>query len=664
MNALSRARWTVSISTAICLGTGEARAAVSDPGPDQGLVLRLDAAEPYSVKVGAGGTVSSWEDLSGGERSARQQRLESRPRYRPAQGRKPAAVVFDGVDDLLTFDSLALRDLSLFVVFTPGGSASILLGDAANRNWLRVGPDRIKAKWDGIPSVVPCAPLEAGATVLLGVVRKGTLLRFSLNGETLAEIHKAEVFTPAHIGHKSSGGATENFLAGSVHEIRIYDRPLATVEFARIEDHLRARWGVKPAGHASAPGEPGPAGSGISHGPMLGAVSETTAAIWLRTVIPAEVRATLTDERGKSRIRTARSGPEHDNTVVFRFDDLVPDTRYTYAVSAEGPSVEAAFRTFGPSLRSRAIRLVFGYGYNPRQRMKGASIFTRMADRHPDFVLFIGDFPYTTQGKRAEIRQQNKVIRDNEGFAPLTRGTPTCAVWDDHDFGPNDCDGTHPYAEEALAAFKEYWANPAYGETGNKGIYSSFVIGNVEVFLLDGRYSARQDESNPTMLGPRQYRWLCDGLLGSTARYKLLVSGTPFSRVKDDCWGGRFYRRERDRLFEFISGHGISGVIAISGDIHRCDIHKLPMGNGRFLFDFTAGALARVHRYPPKKDWPEEMLYSYGNSERNMFGELEFHPESDARTAITFRAFSGRNGLVHRFRVRPEDLGLTSPAKH
>jgi len=347
-----------------------------------------------------------------------------------------------------------------------------------------------------------------------------------------------------------------------------------------------------------------------------------------------------------------------DNTTVARFESLLPATKYTYEITAGGTPVRASFRTFGTALKQRTVRLVYGYGYSPGNRMKNDSVFTHMARRKGDFVLFIGDFPYTAEGKLAQVRAQNRVIRENEGFTPLTCGTPTCAVWDDHDFGPNDCDGTQPNAQEALQAFKEYWANPSYGAVDNPGIYSSFVIGDVEVFLLDGRYHSRQSKDAPTMLGSRQFSWLCDGLRQSTARYKLLASGTPFARVKNDCWGGRFYMAERERLFKFISESRIAGVIAISGDIHRCDVHRFPLGGGLFFYDFTAGALARVHRFPPKEKWPDEMLYSYGNSERNMFGEIDFHPASDAGTAITFRSFSGANGLTYRLRLSPEDLGL------
>ncbi len=398
--------------------------------------------------------------------------------------------------------------------------------------------------------------------------------------------------------------------------------------------------------------------TGLSHGPMLGAVSETTAAIWFRTARPGEVVVTLAADGAASQREVVRTTPASDNTAVVRFKGLKPDTTYQYEIRAGGAPFRAKFRTFGPSLLKRPVRLVYGYGYNPRQRMKNDSIFLHMARRKPDFVLFIGDFPYTRAGRLNEVRAGHKIIRSNEGFTPLCCGTPTCAIWDDHEFGPNDCDGTHPYVDEALQAFKEYWANPYYGLPDCKGTFSSFVIGPVEVFLLDGRYHSRQSATHPTMLGERQFQWLCAGLKRSTARYKLLVSGGPFARVKRDCWGGKFYRAERDRLFDFLSRERITGVIAISGDIHRCDIHKLPLGRGQYLYDFTAGALARRHRCPPKDEWPDEMLYSYGNIERNMFGEIDFHPASDTKTAITFRSFSGKYGLSHRFRLSPEDLGL------
>jgi alkaline phosphatase D len=341
---------------------------------------------------------------------------------------------------------------------------------------------------------------------------------------------------------------------------------------------------------------------------------------------------------------------------------LKPNTKYRYVVHVGKSKQQAVFTTPGPLLKKKGVRVVYGYGYQPNQdKMKpGKSIFMEMAPRKADLILFLGDFPYTARGSRKEIRSGNRNIRDVVGFTQLTSSTPTYGIYDDHDFGPNDCDGTHNNADEALAAFKEYWPNPSYGLPDNKGIYCSFVVGNVEFFLLDGRYQARK--SQKTMLGKVQFDWLCKGLQKSRSRYKVLVSGTQFGRVKADGWAGKFYLRERNKLFSFIAENKITGVIGISGDVHRSDIYKLPIGENRFFYDFTPGALARTQRTPPKP-LPDTMIHSYGKpNDNNMFGEIEFRPASDKNVAIIFRSFSAKDGLVYEHKLSPLDLGIQKDA--
>ncbi len=398
----------------------------------------------------------------------------------------------------------------------------------------------------------------------------------------------------------------------------------------------------------------------ISHGPMLGTVSETTAAIWVRTAVPGEVSVRLSVIRpfAKELIHRARTAENSDNTGLFRFRDLKPDTQYRYIAEADESTYEGRFTTMGPSLKKRALRVVYGYGYkHAENRMKpGRSIFMEMASRKADLVLFLGDFPYTAKGAKEEVREGSRKLRSVPGFRQLTASTPTYAIYDDHDFGPNDCDGTHKNADEALAAFKEYWPNPSYGLPDDRGIYTSFVVGNVEFFLLDGRYQARKHQK--TMLGKKQLEWLFRGLKNSKSRYKVLVSGTQFSRVKNDSWGGRYYVDERDKLFSFIFENNISGVFGISGDVHRSDVHRLPIGKNRFFYDFTPGALSRVPRTPPIPR-SASMLHSYGKSgDNNLFGELEFHPASDKDVAVVFRSFSAKNALVYEHTLSPADLAI------
>jgi alkaline phosphatase D len=396
---------------------------------------------------------------------------------------------------------------------------------------------------------------------------------------------------------------------------------------------------------------------------MLGAVSEHSAAIWVRTTFPCDITFELSElgVQNDPRVKKLKTTAASDNTCIVRFNGLKHDTTYRYAVVVGDTKYRYGFTTFGPAASNRNIRIVYGYGYYPREDAmpEGTSIFVDMAPRKADVLLFLGDFPYTSRGRRHEIHSGHKKLRSIIGFRDLTASTPSYGIYDDQDFGPNDCDGTHENADEALFAFKEYWPNPSYGQAGDAGIYSSFVVGNVEVFLLDGRYPSRQIQGNSTMLGKPQFRWLCQRLKQSKARYKVLVSGTPFTRVKRDCWGGSFFLPERNRLFAFIRDNKIAGVIGISGDIHRCDIHKIPLGEDWAFYDFTAGSLSRVHRPPPKKK-PKGMVYSYGFPERNMFAEIDFHTASDTNTSLVFRSFSGKNGLVYEHRLSPRDLGLKS----
>ena len=128
--------------------------------------------------------------------------------------------------------------------------------------------------------------------------------------------------------------------------------------------------------------------------------------------------------------------------------------------------------------------------------------------------------------------------------------------------------------------------------------------------------------------------------------------------MKNDSWAGKNYAGERKKLFTFIFENGITGVIGISGDVHRSDVYKLPIGDKRFFYDYTPGALARQQRLPPKPK-PATMIHSYARrDDNNMFGEIDFHPVSDKDVAIVFRSFSAKNGLVYEHVLAPEDLGI------
>ena len=188
-----------------------------------------------------------------------------------------------------------------------------------------------------------------------------------------------------------------------------------------------------------------------------------------------------------------------------------------------------------------------------------------------DLLLMLGDNHY---GNSPDLEKQRRAYhgqRMSVGFREFTRRTPTYAVWDDHDFGPNDSDGTQVGKEGPLHAFLEQWANPSYGEPDNPGVYFKFSRGDVDFFMTDGRYyrDPNNQTNNPakTMLGARQLAWLKQSLAESKARVKVLASGGEWqSYGTADSWTS--FPRERDEIFDWIRARQIEGVILISGDRH------------------------------------------------------------------------------------------------
>src|SRR5207247_4532087 len=56
--------------------------------------------------------------------------------------------------------------------------------------------------------------------------------------------------------------------------------------------------------------------------------------------------------------------------------------------------------------------------------------------------------------------------RRQRGFAPLQKlltATSHLAIWDDHDYGPNDSDTSYVMKGETLKLFGRYWPNPSFG---------------------------------------------------------------------------------------------------------------------------------------------------------------------------------------------------------
>ena len=400
----------------------------------------------------------------------------------------------------------------------------------------------------------------------------------------------------------------------------------------------------------------------ISHGPVLGSLSSEGVAIWVRTSEPQAVTAELVALAGGQRLRRqAVTRSARDNTHVFRFSGLQAGTAYRYRVAAGRGVREGRLRTLAGGAAATATRIVFGACYDQaRLTREGGAVFRDMARQDAQAVIFLGDLPYTSAGRLDELRSGHRLIRGNPWFSALAAEVPIYAIWDDHDFGENDADGSNVYKDEALQAFNEYWPNPPNETRAEAGIYTAFKIDDVEVFLLDTRYHARRDKAAPTLLGARQLRWLCDGLAQSDARYKLIASGVPLASDNRDGWSGDYFHAERDRLFACIAEQGVSGVVMISGDLHRAEVNRFRLGklfSGGVIYDFTSSPLNA--RPIARRDPDGGSLVYVHEGEASLFATLTFRPGPGPR-GVEFRLISPKRGVIKTLVLDDDDLGMPS----
>jgi alkaline phosphatase D len=152
-------------------------------------------------------------------------------------------------------------------------------------------------------------------------------------------------------------------------------------------------------------------------------------------------------------------------------------------------------------------------------------------------------------------------------------------------------------------AFLDYWplAPPAEHPTQ---LYRRVRWGQLaELFILDTRQyrSPNTDPDGPakTMLGGPQRRWLVDGVIASTARWKFVVSTVSLSvptgrRTRRDSWTGvgpfglpveprTGFATERDAILKALREGGVRNLVVVAADVHHAEI------SGRGAASTTSG---------------------------------------------------------------------------
>jgi len=407
---------------------------------------------------------------------------------------------------------------------------------------------------------------------------------------------------------------------------------------------------------------------------MHGFADYTSVTLWVQTERPGPVEVELAPDGGGEPHRAAATADTaYDNVLALRVPGLVPGTRYRYRITAQDEVRDGVVRTqrYWASAREAAeLTIAIGschYLANPNPVFRGSGgdyqIFDAIAAKQPDLMLWLGDNLYLQPPDFLDPSSMAARYRQVRSFEPMQRllsATTHLAILDDHDFGPNDSDGSYVLKAESLRLFERYWPNPSYGLPGVPGAFGWARLGDVEFFLLDDR-SYRYPNDYPdvpekSMFGPAQFEWLKQALLSSKAPIKLVAGGSQFWNQASRFEGLHRFPQEQRRLREWLDTQRIDGVIFLSGDRHFGELLRIERPGAYPLYEFTSSPLtSRAYANPDAAERENPDLVAGTLQGRRQFGLIRVSgPGSDRRIAL--EAYDSDGALLWRHEISANEL--------
>ena len=327
--------------------------------------------------------------------------------------------------------------------------------------------------------------------------------------------------------------------------------------------------------HLGGPSSPTPTADTVL---WAGAVTPTSARIHARAPggDTAGVRLAVTDADWTDATTYEGTSPAPDSDILqVTLNDLIPDTRYRYALQIDGridTTRTGRFRTFADGPFS--FRVAMGACATTGSTHP---VFDAIRETNPDLFLHLGDMHYEDidAPRPGPFRRAYRQVHGSPPQAALYLSTSLAYVWDDHDYGPNNSSRRAPGQALAQQVYREYVPHYPLAQAEDAPIYQAFTVGRVRFLLTDlrsARTSNQAPDSVKTMMGTRQKRWFKRQLRQARDRYPVIawVSSVPWigpEGASEDHWGG--FARERRELATYIDSIGVNDqLVVLSGDAH------------------------------------------------------------------------------------------------
>lgn len=415
--------------------------------------------------------------------------------------------------------------------------------------------------------------------------------------------------------------------------------------------------------------------------PIVGSVNMRSATVWMQLSNSniESVRVAVLDSAlnfvGTYEVEDLGTS----NNCLSRIHGLEPGETYSYIVQSGRQTLSDTllmttqtlwqYRTDPPSVRIALGSCAYinepVYDRPGKPYGGGYEIFETIANDGFDAMFWLGDNIYLREADFGSysgyVHRYNHTRSTPELQTLLSRGAHY-AVWDDHDYGPNNCDGS--YSNKALAkkAFDAYWPNPT-GEVAAAPELNatSFAFADAEVFLLDNRTHRVNDvmgEGKRQMFGEIQLEWLLNNLKNSRAPFKLIAVGGQVVSNAAIYENFAQFPEERQWLLSELNRLNIKGVVFLSGDRHSSELSKLQLANGNWVYDLTVSPLTSGsydHSQEPNKlREPGTMV-----GERN-YGMLEITGPRKERT-LRMQIKSAQGALIWERSISAEDDYILAP---
>ncbi|MFQ3574972.1 MAG: alkaline phosphatase D family protein [Cytophagales bacterium] len=358
-------------------------------------------------------------------------------------------------------------------------------------------------------------------------------------------------------------------------------------------------------------------GQKLMSGPMVGAPAMREVTVWLQTDIECNVQIQYFKVGSNFKMLSSvfKTSRENAYTAKIALDGLEPSQKYTYQVLINNivqkidslSFITAPLWTFGRapvpvfSVAMGSCHFTNEAKYDRPGKPYGqdSSIFATISKKKPDLMLWLGDNVYLREvdyDSRSGIFARYTHTRQMPYMVDFIRKSHHIAIWDDHDYGPNDSDRSYYLKQHARDAFKAFWPNPSFGlpDYPNEGVTSFYEFGDAEFYLLDNRWwrSPKDlNDKNAEMLGSKQIQWLIDALKTSKAAFKIICVGSQMINPNTKFENFEAFETEKSHLFSLIEKHDIKGVLFVSGDRHFSEISKLERVGKYPLYEITTSPL-------------------------------------------------------------------------